>query len=184
MRRFAQFLAVTVAAAALAACDQQQAQSVLNPAGPSSGGVFAQVTQARTVGATQISGVAFFAGGECTDPDGLGSDLALRMTGDLAGCHYVFVATAECSPSGTYRETGTEIFVGQYNGQPGTFRTTYRFNAKYEDCANLAGEKVGRCEHPVIASSGEGVFEGVTGRIDFKDDVAAGNFPYTGHLRW
>jgi hypothetical protein len=184
MRRLAQFLAVTAAAAALVACDQQQAQPVY-PTAPSSGGVLAPLTLALTRGATQISGVGFFAGpGECTDSDGLGSDFALKMTGDLVGCHYVFVRTAECRPSGTYRETGTEIFVGQYNGQPGTFRTTYQFTAKYEDCANLAGEIVGRCEHPVIASSGDGAFEGVSGRIDFKDDVVAGNFPYRGHLRF
>lgn len=184
MRRLAQFLAVTATAAALVGCDQRQAQS-LYPTAPS-GGVFGRLTPALTSGATQISGVGFFAApGECTDLEGSGSDFALRMTGDLAGCHYVFVEDAECSPSGTYRETGHEIFVGQYNGQPpGTFRTTYRFTAKYEDCSNLTGEIVGRCEHPVIASSGEGAFEGVSGRIDFKDDIAAGNFPYRGHLRW
>jgi hypothetical protein len=136
-------------------------------------------------GATQISGVGFFAEpDECTDPEGDGSDFALTMTGDLEGCHYIFVETAECSPSGTYRETGTEISVGRYNGEAGTFRTTYRFTAKYEDCPNLVGEIVGRCQHPIIAGSGKGVFAGVSGRLDFKDDIAAGNFPYRGHLRW
>ena len=136
-------------------------------------------------GATQISGVGYFAEpGECTDPEGQGADFALTMTGDLEGCHYVFVETAEGSPSGTYRETGTEIFVGQYNGEAGTFSTTYRFEAKYEDWVNLVGEIFGRCQHPIVADSGTGVFEGVTGRLDVKDDIAAGNFPYKGHLRW
>lgn len=136
-------------------------------------------------GATQISGVGFFAEpGECTDSEGDGSDFALTLTGDLEGCHYVFVETAECSPSGTYVETGTEISVGRYNGEAGTFRTTYLFTAKYEDCPNLVGEIVGRCQHPIIAGSGTGVFAGVSGRLDFKDDIAAGNFPYRGHLRW
>jgi hypothetical protein len=135
-------------------------------------------------GATQISGIGFFAGpDECPDPGGNGSDFALRMTGDLEGCHYVFVETAKCSPSGTYQERGTETFVGQYHGEAGMFRTTYRFEAKYQDCANLGGEIIGRCQHPLIANSGEGVFEGVTGRFDFKDDIEAGNFPYRGHLR-
>jgi hypothetical protein len=135
-------------------------------------------------GATQISGIGFFAEtGECTDPDGQYADFALKMTGDLEGCHYVFVETAVCSPSGTYRETGHDIFVGQYNGAAGTFRTTYRFTAKYENCANLIGEIVGRCQHPLIVSSGDGVFAGATGRLDFKDDIEAGNFPYRGHLR-
>ena len=133
-------------------------------------------------GATQISGVGYFAEpGECTDPEGQGADFALTMTGDLEGCHYVFVETAEGSPSGTYRETGTEIFVGQYNGEAGTFSTTYRFEAKYEDWVNLVGEIFGRCQHPIVAGSGTGDFAGVTGRLDVKDDIAAGNFPYKGH---
>lgn len=136
-------------------------------------------------GATQLAGIGFFAGsGDCTDPAGQGADFALTMTGDLAGCHYVFIETTECSPSGTYRETGTEIFVGQYSGGFGTFKTTYKFEAKYQDCANLVGEIFGRCQHPIIADSGEGVFEGVSGRLNFKDNIAAGNFPYRGHLRY
>jgi hypothetical protein len=138
-----------------------------------------------TAGATQISGIGYFAGpAECNDPEGEGSDYDLIMTGDLEGCHYVFVETARCSAGGTYNETGTETFVGLYNGAPGTFETTYRFTAKYTDCANLVGEIVGRCQHPITAGSGEGVFEGVTGRLDFKDDIELGNFPYRGHFRW
>jgi hypothetical protein len=136
-------------------------------------------------GATQISGIGVNATvEECDDPEGQGADFALKMSGDLEGCHYVFVETAECSPSGTYLETGTEIFVGDYNDEPGTFETTYRFTAKYENCSELIDEIVGRCQHPIIAGSGRGVFEGVSGRLDFKDDIAAGNFPYRGHLQW
>jgi hypothetical protein len=135
-------------------------------------------------GATPIAGIGFFADpSECTDPEGNSSNFALRMTGDLEGCLYVFVETAACSPSGTYRETGTEGFVGQYNGEAGTFKTTYKFEAKYQDCPNLGGEIVGRCQHPIVAGSGEGIFEGATGQFDFKDDIEAGNFPYRGHLR-
>ncbi len=137
-------------------------------------------------GATQISGIGFFAEAyECTDdPEGDGSDFALIMTGDLEGCHYVFVETFECSPSGTYRETGTEIFVGEYNGMDGTFRTTYLFTAKLGDCDDLASEIWGRCQHPIVRDTGTDVFEGVTGRFDIKDDIDAGNFPYKGYLRW
>jgi len=136
-------------------------------------------------GVTQISGIGFFAGpGECTDSDGQGSDFAATLTGDLVGCLYTFVETAECSPSGAYVETGHELFVGEYGGETGTFGTTYRFEARYQDCANLVGEIFGRCQHPIVAGSGEGAFEGVTGRIDFKDDIEAGNFPYRGHLGW
>src|SRR5918994_5805293 len=80
-------------------------------------------------GATQISGVAFFADtGDCEDPEGVGAAYALVMTGDLDGCLYTFVETAESSPSGTYRETGTELFVASEGA--GTFETTYRFEAK------------------------------------------------------
>jgi hypothetical protein len=136
-------------------------------------------------GATQISGIGFPAEtGECTDSQGEGSDFAIKMTGDLEGCHYVFVETATCSPSGIYLETGTETFVGLYNREAGTFRTTYRFEAKYEDCPNLVVEIIGRCQHPITAGRGEGVFAGVSGRLDFKDDIEAGNFPYRGHLRF
>jgi hypothetical protein len=138
-----------------------------------------------TGGATQISGIGYYAGpSECNDPEGVGSTYDLTMTGDLEGCHYVFVETARCSAGGAYNETGTETFVGLYNGAPGTFETTYRFTAKYTDCANLVGEIVGRCQHPITAGSGEGVFQGVTGRLDFKDDIEMGNFPYRGHFRW
>jgi hypothetical protein len=138
-----------------------------------------------TRGATQISGIGYYAGpSECNDPEGVGSTYDLTMTGDLEGCHYVFVETARCSAGGAYNETGTETFVGRYNGAPGSFETTYLFTARYTDCATLTGEVVGRCQHPIVAGSGEGVFEGVTGRLDMKDDIEAGNFPYRGHFRW
>ncbi len=136
-------------------------------------------------GATQLSGIgAPAAPGECNDAEGSGADFALTLTGDLDGCHYIFVETAVCTPSGVYKETGHEIFVGTYDGQSGTFRTTYNFQAKYDDCANLGGQIMGRCQHPLVKDSGTGVFEGVTGRLDFKDDIEAGNAPYRGHLKW
>jgi hypothetical protein len=142
-------------------------------------------------GATQISGVAFFDAVPPEPPvcpiegtDYAGADYALVMTGDLEGCLYTFVdhETAQSSPSGTYRETGTETFVASDGS--GTFETTYRFEAKYEDVANLSGEIFGRCQHPIVEGSGTGVFEGVSGRLDFKDDVETGEFFYRGHLRF
>ena len=138
-------------------------------------------------GATQISGVGFydvdFTDVTCDDPEGAGADYALVMTGDLEeGCLYAFVETQESSPSGTYRETGTELFVASDGS--GTFETTYRFEAKYEDVDNLAGEIFGRCQHPIVEGSGTGIFEGVSGRLDFKDDVETGEFFYRGHLRF
>src|SRR5918993_2478925 len=122
-------------------------------------------------GATQISGVAFFDEADTCDSSSVGADFALLMTGDLDGCLYTFVETARSSPSGTYRETGTELFVDSEGA--GTFETTYRFEAKYEDVDNLAGEIFGRCQHPIVKGSGTGIYEGVSGRIDMKDDIEA-----------
>jgi hypothetical protein len=150
--------------------------------------VSAAPSPALAGGATQISGVGFYADDArvhvtCDDPEGEGADYAVVMTGDLEeGCLYAFVETAVSSPSGTYRETGTELFVASDGS--GTFRTTYRFEAKYEDPTDPATEIFGRCQHPIVKGSGTGIYEGVSGILLFKDDVEAGNFPYRGHLRW
>jgi len=146
-------------------------------------GVFATPSPTRAGGATQISGLgAYAAPGQCNHPEGNGSSYALWMTGSFTGCHYAFVETYRCSAGGAYLETGTETFVGTYNGEYGTFRTNYVFEATYLDCPNFIGEIAGRCQHPIAAGSGTGVFEGVSGRFDMKDDIEAGNFPYRGHL--
>ena len=147
-----------------------------------------QTTANNSAGAIQISGVGFYAtAGEC-DYESQGAAYAIKITGDLQGCLYAFIDDFECSPSGTYREEGREFFVGTYNGQTGTFWTTYKFEAKYEGCsesgAPLGAEIFGRCQHPIVESSGTGVFNGVSGQINFKDDIEAGNFPYRGQLRF
>jgi hypothetical protein len=90
------------------------------------------VAPASAGGATQISGIGYFPGeGECVDPvtgpEGQSPDFALKLTGDLEGCWYVIVETSECRPSGTYMETGIDIYVGE--GDEGMFSTTYRFTA-------------------------------------------------------
>lgn len=145
--------------------------------------VFATPSQTRVDGAVQISGIGAYSGpGECTDPEGQGASYALTLNGSLSGCHYTFVETARCSEGGTYFEAGTETFVGLYNGAYGTFGTTYVYTAKFKDCSNLGGEVVGRCQHPIIRGSGTGAFAGVIGRLDFKDDIQTGTFPYRGHL--
>jgi hypothetical protein len=142
--------------------------------------VFTAPAPARSDGATQISGIGTYIGSEeCTD---LGASYTYTMTGDLTGCVYASIETSRCTQGGAYFETGTETFVGLYNDQPGTFRTNYVFTAKYRDCPNFVGEIAGRCQHPIAAGSGTGVFEGVRGRYDMKDDVEVGNFPYRGHL--
>jgi hypothetical protein len=133
-------------------------------------------------GATQISGVGVFDEADTCDSASVGADFALIMSGDLDGCLYTFVETSESSPSGTYRETGTELFVASEGA--GTFETTYRFEAKYEDVDTLSGEIFGRCQHPIVEGSGTGIYEGVSGRFDIKDDVEAGCFLYRGHLRY
>jgi len=146
-----------------------------------------QTAANNSTGATQISGVGYYATpGECNYVS-QGAAYAIKMTGELEGCLYAFIDDFECSPSGTYREEGREYFVGTYNGQPGTFWTTYKFEARYEGCNNGAPEGAeifGRCQHPIVAGSGTGVFNGVSGQINFKDDIEAGNFPYRGQLRF
>lgn len=138
-------------------------------------------------GATQISGIGLFADPVECDVDGEGALFALHLTGDLNGCLYVFPETSNCSPSGTYRESGTELFVGTYKGTSGTFETAYNFEAKYEECnddGTFGGAEIfGRCQHPIIKGSGTGIFKGVSGRLDFKDNVETGEFPFRGHLK-
>ena len=152
--------------------------------------VFGFVSTVGAEGATQISGVGAFAvEGECIDnvkgPDGQAPDFAQKLTGDLEGCLYVFVESYECTPSGVGIERGAEIFVGSDNdGNEGTFRTSYLFTAKFDDCPNYGGQIFGRCQHPIMAGSGTGDFAGVTGRLDFKDDVEAGVAVYKGHLKF
>ncbi len=148
------------------------------------------VNQANAAGATQISGLGVFDdSGSCSDAEGAGSDFATILTGDLTGCQYVFVESSVCSPSGTYREVGREIYVVEGpNGEVGTFETTYYFSSKFEECVDGqfpgGAEIFGRCQHPITKGSGTGDFAGVSGRLDFKDDIEAGNFPYRGHLKY
>ena len=77
--------------------------------------------------------------------------------------------------------------MGTYNGEAGSW-TSYKFEAKFEGCADdgsyLGAEIFGRCQHPIINGSGDGVSDGVTGRLDMKDDIAAANYPYRGHLKF
>jgi len=136
---------------------------------------------ARADGAVQISGIGRYAvDGECTDPVGNGDSYTVVVEGDLEGCAYTFVAGSVSNPSGTYREWGTEIYIVSHNGKIGSFGATYQFEAKYDGSIEIFG----RCEHPIVAGSGTGDFEGITGRLDYKDNVEIGNFPYRGHLSY
>lgn len=135
---------------------------------------------AAVAGSDQISGVANWAA-EC---DGLTSEFTLVLEGDLAGCWYTdTIETGKEMPSGVYLETGTETFVGclTVDGEEkcGSFSTTYRFSSKFA----ASGEQIfGRCQHPIVAGSGTGDFEGATGRLDFKDNVETGEAAYRGHI--
>lgn len=146
-------------------------------------------------GATQISGIGYFpgdargSGRACDDfpddpVDGVIGYLVLDMTGDLDGCLYTYILTSVCAPSGAYNETGIDIFVAADGNS--SFQTTYRFTGKYVDC-NASPEALveifGRCQHPITPGLGTGIYEDVTGRVDFKDDVDAVEFPYRGHLK-
>jgi hypothetical protein len=133
----------------------------------------------------RIAGVGYFPEGvECDDAGDRGADFANKMTGDLEGCLYVFVGPGELRPSGTYIETGTELYVGGGGpGDEGTFETTYLFTAKFGD----SGQHFGRCQHPIVVGSGTGDYAEVRGRLDFKDNIVNGtavDFPYTGNLNY
>ena len=135
----------------------------------------------------QLSGSGYFDADDVCNAAAMGADFSLILEGDLDGCLYTFVdgGFGTCMPSGVYYETGTEIFVGRNkDGEEGAFGTTYRFTAKYTDCPNLEGQIFGRCQHPIVADSGSGGFAGFSGRLDFRDDVEAFEFPYRGHLKW
>lgn len=135
--------------------------------------------------ATRISGMAYPAApGQCTHTVGEGANLAMRLSGDLQGCYYIFVESFVCLPNGIYRMSGNEVFVKDGSDGNDLFRTTYNFEGKYVDCATQLIEIFGRCQHPITAGTGTGIYEGVTGRIDVKDDVKALEFNYRGYLQY
>lgn len=141
-------------------------------------------------GMTQISGMTDDqacttppAGFEASQtPDGY----SLHIVGDLEGCIYGVITGARCHPSGMYQEVADEIFVSDANSAD-TFQMTEFFWAKFtfagEACeSDVTGQLLGGCKHPIVDGSGTGAFEGVRGRLDFKDDVDIGVAFYKGHL--
>ncbi len=129
----------------------------------------------------QIDGVARFAESGCDEAPSVFPPF--DMQGSLEGCWYTTsYDVVQQTPSGTYQERGTELFVGCLNARGsrtcGTFTTEYHFEAKY---SNTTGAEIhGRCQHPI--TGGTGGFVGASGRVDFKDDVATGCFYYRGHI--
>ena len=141
------------------------------------------VAPVSAAGAVQISGSADLSGTGCEERlEELGATYAAYLEGDLIGCQFVFVESGSMSPSGTYREEGTEYYeiVGGRFGA-GSFETNYVFTGKF---APTGAEIFGRCQHPIVAGSGDGAFTGVSGRLDFKDFPEINYFPYTGHMQW
>ena len=153
-------------------------------------GMLVALSTPASAATTQISGVSHAATtGECGPPPaGFAdfTDFTMVMTGDLEGCWYMKIETSKDNgaPSGVYLESGREVFVGSLNGGPeGTFATTYKFESKWDPDVSTGSEVHGRCQHPIVKGSGTGGFEGVSGRLDFKDDVTTGLFYYRGHLK-
>lgn len=140
------------------------------------------IVSTATAGTTRVSGSSVFAD-DCTPPEGsipgdTGDYPVLVMEGSLDGCWYTYVSDAKLNPSGTYQETGTELFVGCLNGTTcGEFTTTYTFTGKF----TASFEEIhGRCQHAITGGTGD--FAGMSGVIQFKDDVEAGINYYRGSL--
>ncbi len=144
--------------------------------------VFGWASPSGADGATQVSGLGLPGApgaAPCDDAEYADADYAIGMSGDLEGCVYGYITDFRFHPSGVYQEYADEIFVGTYGELSGTFELTEFFTAKFDDDGNQVW---GRCKHPIVAGSGTGDFEGITGRLDYKDDIEAGNAPYKGHL--
>ena len=134
---------------------------------------------ASGAGVTQVSGLGTFPDpgeGYCTEVVARDADYWINLEGDLEGCVYGFVAEAKfVEGAGVSKITGYEIFVGCWEEMCGRFDMDGSIHSK--DGA------FGFCVHPIVTGSGTDDFAGITGRLDFRDDLVADNAPYTGHLK-
>lgn len=135
-------------------------------------------------GSTRVGGTAVLVqpgDAPCDDTDHLGADYAIALQGDLDGCIYgtvTFISFNETS--GIYLERADETFVGSWGGTTGSFGLTENFTGKFD---TVTFEQFhGRCQHPIVEGSGTDGFDGVRGRLDFKDDVDTGTLDYRGNL--
>jgi len=145
--------------------------------------LLAVLAMPASAGTTQVSGIGVY-NTACQPPVGSppanpGDYPPIELSGSLSGCWYTYIESSKFNRSGTYQETGTELFIGYINGSYGTFTTTYTFTGKFVD-ETFAEEIHGRCHHPL--ASGTGVFAGAKGLINFKDDVVTPKFDYRGHI--
>jgi hypothetical protein len=149
------------------------------------GFVFAASLGAATpanAAASQVTGTGSFNTAECPLLPGFTDYPPILLDGDLEGCWYTNAEPGVLTPGGVYLESGEETFIGSLNGGPaGTFTTTYKFEAKL---AADGSEIWGRCQHPIVEGSGTGGFEGLRGRVNFKDIVtpAEVTYEYRGHI--
>jgi hypothetical protein len=103
-------------------------------------------------------------------------DFALALSGDLEGCWTIFPESFTCEELNGfawYTEAGREAFDGTLHGEPGSFVTTYTFEAAFAAgfCStfDFHAELAGGCDHYVKGKSGS--FTGVVGRITFVDII-------------
>lgn len=156
--------------------------------------VFVFVSSASAEGTSRpITAMGYLEGEEpcdapITNEEGKSADLTLDMVGDLDGCLYIFVESFTCSANGVYVEDGGEIYVGSgADGDDGTFETTYRFIAHFaseEECNTFTNQIRGHCQHPIVADSGTGDYEGVTGKFQMTDNVEEGSTNLVGLLHF
>lgn len=133
---------------------------------------------------TQISGVGIpggFGGNGCDDLDYDDATYTIAMSGDLEGCVYGYELEAKVLDNGIFQTRDQEFFVGSWDGNEGTWEMREHFTSKWDP--TFTEQKFGRCQHPIVDGSGTGDFEGITGRVDFKDDVELGVANYRGHLK-
>jgi hypothetical protein len=148
---------------------------------------------------TQVSGLAAFdVSGQCTAPPAGFEDFAdftLVLSGSLVGCLYTDIQTSTVTPSNVYQEEGQEVVVACLNtngdadcdsDEPvGSFTTTYRFTSKWAGEPFVSLQQHGRCQHPIVPGSGKDDFAGISGRLDFKDNIVDGvavDYDYRGHI--
>jgi hypothetical protein len=131
-------------------------------------------------GTLQVSGVLIpDQDGSChEDP---ASQYTLDATGNLQGCWYFeSLDPAGGTPSGAFRGSGTERFIGCLDGNQdkcGSFVSTFTTTAKYDTASGT--EEHGRCNHEIVG--GEGYFAGASGVINMHDDPN-GCIYYKGHI--
>jgi hypothetical protein len=156
---------------------------------------FLSVSPVSAQGNTQIAGTGVFDGGvNCGVPPAGFEDyiwFTLELDGDLVGCLDTLPEWGKVTNGNTYQERGREVIEacldldgdGCDPDDPyGVFETTYHFTSKWAGVPFESAQINGRCQHPIVGGSGTDDFSGATGRLDFKDDVAEGDFDWKGHI--